>query len=484
VLIDKLVNLLDSSRRGVRYEAFARFREKLRDEPQASSYVAAAFVDDVGVALSVWATQWMLTEVFTDQRKRATFMIPMLACFLFGGVLAGPLADWSGRFRRCTLARWRWRTILFGRAVETVALAYLAVRLFHVSRPTVEQVLPYFLVSALMKTGLRPTRTAFEVDLLRCVQWEIDSQGRIVADDLGNPRPQKTNLLLLTTIVSALGVAATLTGLVVGGSLLSVVRGQLWKIFAADILTTTLFLVVFGVRCRPGRVPVEAALEPAMRATSLLGDLWRRGREAVSFLRGREQRPLVWLLALGWLTEVITEFYDGRMILRHELGGTEAQVRLSQIGWSLASLVVLAFLPAIAPRLRPLGRMLLLAVLADGVVLAVAGHFAAAHLILPFSGALCVDHALTDASSALVLVAQNNACRASIRGRVAAAYALVVIFSDIAAEAISTALSLHLGIPRMVSALGLAQVICALLVVLATGRQLWDGGTVGWTPKR
>jgi hypothetical protein len=214
----------------------------------------------------------------------------------------------------------------------------------------------------------------------------------------------------------------------------------------------------------------------AFPARSVLRGFFSSLRSAFDFLRRREQRPLLCLLAGGWMVEVATEFYDGKMILKHVLPGTDDDVRHAQIAWSLVALAVLAGLPVLARRVGRLGRLFLVTMFLDGLAIAVAGRAAAmggAAAILPFCGALAADRALTETSGTLMTLAQNSACQAEMRGRVAAAYAFVVLLADVAAEGAATEASEALGIPRMLVAVGLAQIGLMAAVALAGGRALW-----------
>jgi hypothetical protein len=65
----------------------------LRGEPKVRAYALAAFVEDIGVAASTWASTLLMTNLFTDQRTRASLMLPTLGCFLAGTLISGPLAD-------------------------------------------------------------------------------------------------------------------------------------------------------------------------------------------------------------------------------------------------------------------------------------------------------------------------------------------------------------------------------------------------------
>ena len=50
---------------------FDEYRTAFRDEPKLRAYALASFVDDLGVAVTAWATTLMMTNLFTSQRERA-----------------------------------------------------------------------------------------------------------------------------------------------------------------------------------------------------------------------------------------------------------------------------------------------------------------------------------------------------------------------------------------------------------------------------
>ncbi|HYQ16611.1 MAG TPA: hypothetical protein VEQ58_12660, partial [Polyangiaceae bacterium] len=265
-------------------------------------------------------------------------------------------------------------------------------------------------------------------------------------------------------------------GLLLGSKLLALAGGSFAVIFALDITTSIGFIVVFWSKCRP-----LAATEPARLAAPsrrLLSELWSTLREAWSFLRLPPQRPLLCLLFGGWLIEVFTEFYDGKMVIKHVLSGSDDQMRYAQLSWSIVSLLVLIALPTLASRADRLGRIFLIAMLLDGVAIAVAGRVASlpGAPILPFAAALACDRALTDTSGILMNLAQSSACRPSLRGRVNASWAFVVLVSALFAEGLATLLAEALGIPRMMMVLGAAQVALMLVLGVAVGPLLWSYG--------
>lgn len=465
----------------------------IRDEPMMRAYLVGSIIDDVGVAVSAWAMRLLMTDLFTDQRERAALMMPMLACFLVGSIVAGPLADWARHAPRPALARWRWRLVVWGRVVETLALSAAIVGVAS-GRPTIGRVLPYFLVSAFMKTALRPARAAFEVDLLRREDVQIDAQGAPLLDESGDPRPYKVHLLSFSAMISLLRTAATFAGLLLGGRILAAVHQSYVPLFVFDVATNLGFIAVVVYRCHPERGvrptrfgelfrDVQAGAPRGARGRSLLGsgarELVASLREVASFLRQPAQRPLCWLLFGAWMVEVVNEFYDGRMIVRHVLHGSDDWVRYGEIAWSGAGIAVLALLPALTKRVGSLGKMFLLTMLLDGLAIVLAGRIAglgAAGAVGPFVSVIALDRGLTEASGALVGLAQNSASSTAMRGRIAAAYALVVIVSDIFVEGGATALSESFGIPGMLVRIGAAQVALVVIVALVGGPALWRFG--------
>ena len=55
----------------------------LEREPAARAYLGGCLVDDLGIAVSLWATQLIQTDLMTDQHARAAMALPALvAMFL------------------------------------------------------------------------------------------------------------------------------------------------------------------------------------------------------------------------------------------------------------------------------------------------------------------------------------------------------------------------------------------------------------------
>jgi hypothetical protein len=476
-----------------------RYRAALREEPRMRNYLGASIVDDVGVAVTAWATALLLTDLFTDQRERARLMLPTLLCFLAGNVVAGPLADWAGDSLE-RLARWRWRVVLAGRAVETLALGLLVWGVAS-GPPSAGRVLPFMMVSAFMKTALRPTRLAFEVDLLGRDAPQFGPDGQPLLDERGEPRRYKTHLLPMSALTSALRAGATLLGLVLGGRILGAVRGAYWPLFAFDVLTNLGFIAVVLLGCHPARTLREAG------ARGLVGELFSRTRAAAAsrrapvsgvvrrfatsvgdgarFLARRDQRPLLALLAGTCLVELASEMYDGRMIVRRVLHGGPTALRHAELSWAVVGVLGALLLPVLARCVGSLGRVFLATMLLDGVVLVVAGRVAGlrvASAVVPFAAALAVDRSLTLASGTLADLAQNSASSAAMRGRIAAFYGFVVLAGDIVAEIVATAVSEAIGVPAMLVRVGIVQVGLVALIALGGGRALWRFGLR--TPER
>jgi hypothetical protein len=481
------------------HDLVREYAAAVRDEPLIRAYLLGAVVDDIGVAVSAWALDLLRTDLFTDQRVRAQLMLPTLVCFLAGCVIAGPLADWARHDSPAALSRWRWRLIAWGRIVETIALV-VAVASMASGGLTIGRILPYFMVSSFMRTALRPTRAAFEVDLLRKEEVQLDARGEPLLDETGAPRPYKVHLLSLSALVSLLRTLATFAGLLLGGRILEAVHQSYVPIFAFDIGTNVCFIVVLALGCHPergargwtlgelfrdpehdaaGTVRGRARAEHRSIIRVALAEFGTSVREAWRFLKRPEQRPLCWLLFGAWMVEVINEFYDPRMIVRHTLASSAETVRYAEITWSLAEVVILALLPALARRTGSLGKVFLASMLLDGIVIAAAGRVAAlgaSGALVPFVTFLAFDRGLTQTSSTLADLAQNSASSAGMRGRIAAAWAFVVILSDIFAEGAATAVSEAVGLPGMLLRIGLAQTAAMIVVALLGGRALWHFG--------
>jgi hypothetical protein len=446
----------------------------LRNEPGMRAYLLGSLLDDVGIAASGWATHLMLASLFVDQRTRAMVMMPSLLCFILGALVGGPIADWAGRYAaKHGLAKQRWQVVVWGRAVETVGLAAMAIALIG-HEPTLARTVPYFLLSAFMKTALRPTRIAFEVDLLRETELRTGADGELVLDEKGRPIHAKKNLLLFSSWLTACSAAAALIGLVLGGQIMGWLGGRIWIVLLIDVFTNLVFVVILWKYCRPERDD-EAVESRAAFHRSLGGvarDLGRSFVEVYRFLRAPARRPLLALLCGAVLIEMIAECYDGRMIVKQVLRGSDDSLRWSELAWSCATLATMFLLPFLARRVPQIGRLFIGMMLLDAVVMILAGR-AAAVAVLPFAVALSVDRGLTAASGTLASLAQNTSSSAALRGRLIAVFTLVVLTADMLAQGVATAMAETLGIPRMVSVLGVFQAVVILVLAIVGGRGLW-----------
>jgi MFS family permease len=462
----------------------------LREEPKLRAFALASFVDDIGVAIAAWATMLMMTNLFTTQRARASLMLPSLVAFLLGTVVSGPLADWADR-DVARLARWRWRLVVWARLVETAMIGVLLLEL-RSGAPSVARILPFAILTAFTKTAFRPTRNAFSVDLLSRSTVQTDAAGNILRDERGQPLEWKTHLFAMTSLIGALAAAATLVGLLLGGRILDFAGHNYAPLFAAQAAMHLLFVGVIFFGCHPSltarAVRVRDLVGDARDAVSapprlsILGGVSHFGtsiKEGARFLAEKQQRSLLILLIGTALVELVTESYDGKMIVKHVLAGGDEAVRHAEIGWSIVGVLGVAALPALTRFLGGIGRIFLATMLIDGVVIVLAGRIAgmgAASAIVPFTLAIAVDNGLTLATNGLADLATNSASSAAMRGRIAAAYAFVVIIGDMAVEAIATPVSEAIGIPAMMARVGILQVVIVAGLAAWGGRRLWQFG--------
>lgn len=434
------------------HHALRNYRQALRDEPLARRFLLANLVDDVGVAVSVWAMQILQTDMMKDQRTRAAIAVPVLFVMIVGTLAAGPLADYARRWSAAALPRWRRNVLLGARVVETLALGALVV-LIATGPLTIARVLPYALVSGFLKTALRPTRLALAVDVL---EHEQADEG---VDETGAPRTRKTNLAAFAALTSQCSSAAILAGLFLGGRLMSAASGRAWVLFAFDVLTNFGYLAILA------SMPFSA---PKVRIRTLAISQGKPARfEVVRFLFARPQRWLIALLGGAWMIEFMDELYDGRMIVRHMLGGSAESVRGAEIAWTVASLVCVGLLPALLRRVR-LRVAFTVAMLVDGAVMALAGAVVmrgGVAAIAPFVLLLGADRALTGLSGTMAELAQASATSAAMRGRMNGAWQLWVIVTCIVAEGTATAASDAWGIGPMLRAAGVAQ-MCGVLILV------------------
>jgi hypothetical protein len=273
----------------------------------------------------------MMTDLAVTQQARATFMVPTLLCFLVGTLVSGPLADWMSRSSAARLAEWRWKIVLAGRAVETALLAFLVVAL--ATGPlTIPRILPYMMVSAFMKTGLRSTRIAFSVDLLREESTARGNDGEALRDERGEPLRYKTHLVTFSSVTCLLSTLAMLAGLLAGGAVMASAGGRTWLLFAADVITNLGFIAVLYAWCRPAAgEALQATPDLPAAPERRLRHFGRSFADGFRFLAQPAQRPLLALLAGAWLVEVVTEAYDGKMVIKHVLHGSDDSVRYAEI---------------------------------------------------------------------------------------------------------------------------------------------------------
>jgi hypothetical protein len=450
-----------------------------RTERRARNYLTGALIDDVGIAVSAWAVTLMKTNLAETQRARATLMLPALLCFLVGTLISGPLADWMARSSAAKLALWRWKVVLGGRLFETGLLALLVVMLAS-GPPTIARILPYVMVSAFMKTGLRATRIAFSVDLLHEESSSRDERGALLADERGAPLRYKTHLVTFSAVTSLLGTLAVLAGLLFGGAVMERASGRTWILFAFDVLTNLGFIAALYLGCRPAADPVPSEIGTLVDAAE--GRLRHFGRslaDGFRFLAKPAQRPLVALLAGTWLVEVVSEAYNSEMVIKHVLQGSDDAVRYAALAASIVAALGAALLPLVVHRVGSLGKIFLITMLLDGLVIAAAGRVAgaaAATAVLPFAAILCLDQSLTLTSTTLADVAQNSVSSAAMRGRIAGTFTIFVIVGDMLSEGLATIAEEKWGIPGLIVRAGLLQVGLVTLIAFAGGRRLWTFG--------
>ena len=468
-----------------------QYADALRDEPKLRAYAVASFADDLGLATSTWATALLMTNLFTTQRERAKLMLPSLVCFLLGAIVSGPLADWAARYSLARLARWRWRLVVWARVAQAAMLVMLAIQL-RAGPPTVLTVMPFFLLAAFTKTGMRATRQAFAVDLLSRESTELDADGRPLQDERGEPLLFKTHLLPMTSLIGTLEAAATLGGLVIGGKVMELAAGRYGPLFVANGVSHVVSAGVVLFFCHPTRParevgarelftevdPPEGTVE-GLSPWAAFGYFGTSLRDGVRFLVQTKQRELLILLIGAFIVEIVSESYDGKMILKHVLHGSDDAVRHAEIIWSVAGVLGVALLPALARRLGSIGRIFVATMLVDGLVMVAAGTIAGAGVttaILPFACAMTADHTLTVASTSLTELAQNSASSAAMRGRIAATFAFFVIIGDMVVEGVATPVSESIGIPAMLARVGALQVVLVLLLAAWGGKRLWRFG--------
>jgi hypothetical protein len=307
----------------------------------------------------------------------------------------------------------------------------------------------------------------------------------------------KTHLLSFDAMIAFLSSASLLGGLLLGGKILAWASGHYEPLFLIDVGTNLVFIAFVFFGCHPDRAaskvravdlvrdpdpppPLAARADAARRniVVEALKEVVTSFREAGRFLAQRDQRPLLTLLLGSLLFEWIYECYDGGMIVKQVLHGTDEQFRHIEIGWTCATNVVMALLPILARSVSSIAKIFVLAMVLDGVVIALTGlatGFGAVALV-PVALLLGTDRSLTNAASTLVGVAQNSASSPAIRGRIAALYAFVAILGDIGAEYAAGEMSDRYAIGGMMFFIGLGQVAIIGVLTLIGGRRFWSYG--------
>ncbi|CAN5623559.1 hypothetical protein BH09MYX1_BH09MYX1_47750 [soil metagenome] len=404
----------------------------LATEPAARAYLGGCLVDDLGLAVSLWATQLLQTDLMTDQHARAALAVPTLVAMLLGSLGSGFLADGRGKTAPGSraLVQRRFRVLAIGRLIETLVLAAVVVLI--ASGPvTIARILPFMIVSGFMKTALRPTRLAYAADVLH--------------DERRFP--------VLSTWVAQARTFAVLGGLLVGGVLMRAASGRVYLLFGFDVVTNLVFLVGLAVATRRRlmlgpSIPSPNATTPSAGGTSAFRFLFRAP-------------VLVAVIAGSWLLEMVAELYDGRMIVRHVLDASAETVRWMEIGTTVTSIAFVFAVPRLLRRVSA-ERLFAIALFVDAVAMIVAGRLATLHLVVPFIAILSADSGLGAVASVASDVVTVRDTPAHLRGRVQGIYQLVVLVSAMLAEGVATAAADAHGIPWLVSAAGVVQVVVAI----------------------
>ncbi len=425
----------------------------LAKEPAARAYLGGCIVDDVGIAVSLWATQLVQTDLMTDQHARAAMALPTLVAMLAGTAVAGWLADGRGKVVRAAreLVQRRFRVLAGGRVIETLVLAALVV-LMATGPLTIARILPFMVVSGFMKTALRPARLAFGADVLE--------------DEARFPS--------LSTWIAQARTASILLGLVVGGVLMRAVAGRAWMLFGFDVITNLAFLIglALAARRRTASLSVGSssilaaapspALVPSQPRAPVAAPLAPASPSSVGPFRLLWGAPLLVAVLFGsWLVEMVAELYDGRMIVRHVMAASADTVRWMEMATTVTSLVLVAAVPWMLRRVRA-ERLFAAALLLDAVVMVVAGRLAALHMVASFVVVLAVDSGLTSIAGVASDVVTVRETPAHLRGRVQGVFQWIVILSAMAAEGVATVAADAHGIPWLVSTAGVVQGIVAL----------------------
>jgi len=423
-------------------DALIGYKAFWQEEPLGRMYSVASFIDDLGVAASLWASQLIMTRIYATQDARAQVMTPMIVCLILGTVLGGPLADSLSR-NKALLPRRRWGVVLVVRALETIALGYLA---WQISRGalTVKTVIPYAIVSGLLKALVRPTRQALEADILAVREWvSIGVAGKDLA--------VKVHLAPSMSLRELSGTVAGIAGLAAGGMLLSIVGDRLWILFAFDILTNVVFIVLVFRFCRPAEY-----CENEFRASSIL-----RWRDVSSLISPR----MMVAAGLGLLVGMVNEAYDGKMILMHVLHVRDEMIRLSELGWQVASISAILLLSYFGSADQVFSKAFPLLVALDGVVIVLAGIAAASGLPLAFAGVLWIDRFVTVLALYVPILVILDGTAVEKRGTALAAYTLCTLFGSLGAQQGAARLTRSFSVPQMMLGIGAFQAGIALAVL-------------------
>jgi hypothetical protein len=213
---------------------------------------------------------------------------------------------------------------------------------------------------------------------------------------------------------------------------------------------------------------------------------FRQLGQGVRFLARRDQRPLALLLVGTALVELVTESYDGKMMVKHVLHGSDDAVRYAEIVWSVVAVLGVLAVPVLVRAKGKLAKVFVALMLLDGLVIAFAGKIAGAEAssrVVPFVAVLALDHALTQASTTLAELAQASSSSAGMRGRIAGTYALFVIVGDMIVEGLASSAAEAMGLPAMLVRVGLLQVGVVAVLVAFGGRRLLAFGLASETPE-
>ncbi|WP_394837044.1 hypothetical protein LVJ94_09060 [Pendulispora rubella] len=453
-------------------------------------YALSRVASDIGVVAFGWAEALVATNLSVTQAARASFMVPTLVFHLLGSIISGPLADWAERFSLERLARWRWRIVL-ARCAGNLALALYLVMALGQGEPSIPMFLPFLLGGAVLKSGLRATENAFHVDLLRRESVQVDPDGRPLYDERGRPLLYKTHLLSLSSLVLSIVELGDFVALVVGGLVMKVASGRLAQLVAFDVAAHVICFVVLFYFCHPQKRARDIRLADLLReeyvastakvnpAVLAVVHFLRSIVEGLRFLAAPERHVLRLLLVGCFIVEIVTEAYDGSMIVKHVMGGSDDAVRYAMLVWKFGSLAMMFFVPLFARWVGGIGRLFVITMLLDGLVIALAGNIAGAHTVLavaPFVVVCFVDHALTGIATNMAGLATNSASSAAMRGRIMGTLVFFVILGDIASEMLASVLSERIGIPKMLERIGLLQVVVVFVLLLIGGKRLWSFG--------